>query len=295
MTEPENSEELVPATPPQVERTWQATLKKASPYAAGVAAFLIGLLIFAPLEAYAMLALRQLGASGVHVDIADLSLSVFGRFRAESIKIPFGNETDKQAALKIAEAKGKISTLGILLGDKYDAHAEAVIFSFAKGDFGLKIDSLEITSALEQTKSGGTQKTLNGSFQIEAESAQVTYKENKFLKEEIVIPFLKVTLKATAQQNVLKIDQGEAMGRLINAQIRGSVSMGTQTELSLNIILKPTNEFFEKYQDKDLRTLLKFANVLQDDGRLEFNVRGTMAAPVVEPVTVKSATPPTTP
>lgn len=295
MTEPENSEELVPATPPQVERTWQATLKKASPYAAGVAAFLIGLLIFAPLEAYAMLALRQLGASGVHVDIADLSLSVFGRFRAESIKIPFGNETDKQAALKIAEAKGKISTLGILLGDKYDAHAEAVIFSFAKGDFGLKIDSLEITSALEQTKSGGTQKTLNGSFQIEAESAQVTYKENKFLKEEIVIPFLKVTLKATAQQNVIKIDQGEAMGRLINAQIRGSVSMGTQTELSLNIILKPTNEFFEKYQDKDLRTLLKFANVLQDDGRLEFNVRGTMAAPVVEPVTVKSATPPTTP
>jgi hypothetical protein len=295
MTEPENSEELVPAAPPQAERTWQATLKKASPYAAGVAAFLLGLLIFAPLEAYAMLALRQLGASGVHVDIADLSLSVFGRFRAESIKIPFGNETDKQAALKIAEAKGKISTLGILLGDKYDAHAEAVIFSFAKGDFGLKIDSLEITSALEQTKSGGTQKTLNGSFQIEAESAQVTYKENKFLKEEIVIPFLKVVLKAKAQQNVIAIDQGEAMGRLINAQIKGSVTLGTQTDLNLNIILKPTNEFFEKYQDKDLRTLLKFANVLQDDGRLEFNVRGTMAAPVVEPVTVKSATPPTTP
>jgi len=295
MTESENSEELVPASPPQTERTWQATLKKLSPYAAGFVAFLIGLLIFAPLEAYAMLALRQLGASGVHVDIGDLSLSVFGRFKAESIKVPFGNETDKQAALKIAEAKGKISTLGVLLGDKYDAHAEAVIFSFSKGDFNLKIDSLEITSALEQVKSGGTQKSLNGSLQIEAESAQVTYKENKFLKEEIVIPFLKIVLKAKAQQNVIGIETGEAMGRLINAQIKGSVTMGQQTDLNLNVILKPTNEFFEKYQDKDLRTLLKFANVLQDDGRIEFNIRGSMAAPVVEAVTVKSTNPPTAP
>ena len=76
-------------------------------------------------EGYAMLALRQLGASGVHVDIGDLSLSVFGRFRAESIKIPIGTEADKQAAIKIAETKGKIGILGALLGDKYDARAEA--------------------------------------------------------------------------------------------------------------------------------------------------------------------------
>ena len=295
MTESENSEELVPTAPPQVERSWQSTLKKIAPYAAGFAAFLFGLLIFAPLEGYAMLALRQLGASGVHVDIGDLSLSVFGRFRAESIKIPIGTEADKQAAIKIAETKGKIGILGALLGDKYDARAEAVIFSFAKGDFNLKIDSLEIVSALEHAKSGGTAKTLNGTLQVEAESAQVAYKETKFLKEEIVIPFLKVVLKARAQQNVIAIETGEAMGRLINAQIKGSVTLGAQTDLNLNVILKPTNEFFEKYQDKDLRTLLKFANVLQDDGRIEFNVRGTLAAPLVEAVTVKTATPPTTP
>lgn len=295
MSEMENGEELVPAAPPQADRSWQSTLKRLAPYSAGLAAFFLGLLIFAPLEAYARLALRQLGASGVHVDVGDLSLSILGRFRAESIKIPIGSESDKQAALKIAEATGKVGILGALIGDKYDAQAEAVIFSFAKGDFSLKIDSLEITSALEHARSGGTAKTLNGTIQIEAQSAQVAYKENKFLKEEIVIPFLKVTFKAKAQQNVIAIETGEAMGRLINAQIRGSVTLGTQTELNLNVILKPTNEFFEKYQDKDLRTLLKFANVLQDDGRIEFNIRGSMAAPAVEAVTVKSATPPTTP
>jgi hypothetical protein len=155
-----------------------------------------------------------------------------------------------------------------------------LFFHSPRGISNLKIDSLEIVSALEHAKSGGTAKTLNGTLQIEAESAQVAYKETKFLKEEIVIPFLKVVLKARAQQNNIAIETGEAMGRLINAQIKGSVTLGAQTDLNLNVILKPTNEFFEKYQDKDLRTLLKFANVLQDDGRIEFNVRGTLAAAI---------------
>ena len=74
-------------------------------------------------------------------------------------------------------------------------------------------------------------------------------------------------------------------------QIRGSVTLGPQTELSLNLVLKPTDEFYQKYQDKDLRTLLKFANILQDDGRIEFNVRGTLTQPIVEPVLAKTAAP----
>jgi hypothetical protein len=78
---------------------------------------------------------------------------------------------------------------------------------------------------------------------------------------------------------------------LLSAQVRGSVSLGQQQDLNLNIILKLTNEFFEKYQDKDPRTLLKFAGILQDDGRIEFNVRGTTAQPIIEPVTVKGGAP----
>lgn len=295
MTENDRNEELVPAAPPQVERNWQSTLKQLAPYAAGFVAFLFGLLVFAPLESYAMLALRQLSASGIHIDVGEISLSAFGKFNAQSIKIPFASGTDKQAALKIAETKGRLSLLGALMGDRYDATAEAVILSFTKGDFGLKIDSLEITSALTQTKSGGTEKMLNGTLTLQADLAQATYKENKFLKEEIVVPFMKIVFKIKAQQNQIAIETGEALGRLINAQIKGSITLGTQTELSLNIVLKPTNDFYEKYQDKDLRTLLKFANILQDDGRIEFNVRGNISAPIVEAVTLKVGQPPTTP
>ncbi|MFO1472952.1 MAG: hypothetical protein U1F27_18190, partial [Turneriella sp.] len=171
------------------------------------------------------------------------------------------------------------------------ATAEAVILSFSRGDFGIKIDSLEIISALNQVKTGGTTKSLNGNLSLVAESAQVTYKETKFLKEDIVVPFLKVMLKCRAQDNRIGIETGEAIGRLINMQIRGSVTIGPQTELSLNLVLKPTDEFYQKYQDKDLRTLLKFANILQDDGRIEFNVRGTLNQPIVEPVLAKTAAP----
>src|SRR5262249_31912487 len=139
--------------------------------------------------------------------------------------------------------------------------------------------------------SGGTQKFLNGMLTIQAESAQLTYKEQKYLKEEVVIPFLKITLKLRAQQNQFAIDTGEAMGRLVNAQLRGSIIVAAQTELNLNIILKPTNEFYEKYQDKDPKTLLQIAGVLQSDGRIEINIRGTLAQPTIEVVTVKPALP----
>jgi len=296
MTENETTEDLsTPTAPPEPERTWQSTLRRFTPFLAGLAALLVGLVWFAPLEAYTILALRQLAASGYHVEVGDLSISAFGRYRIESLKIPLADDRDKQGNLKIAEAKGRIALLSALLGDKYDLTTEAVILSFAKGDFSLKIDSLEIQSLLEQTKSGGTGKLLNGTVSIEAESAQVTYKENRFLKEEIVVPFPKIVLKAHAQQNQVAIETGEAMGRLVNVQIRGSVALGQQTELNLNLIIKPTEEFYQKYQDKDPKTLLRFANVLQDDGRIEFKIKGTIAQPVVEPVTAAAVKPPPAP
>jgi len=295
MTENEVNEEPLPPAPAEPDRSWQSKLKRIAPFAAGLAAFTVGLLLFAPLEAYAYLALRQAGASGLHVDVSDLSLSIFGKFKAQSIKIPLSTDAEKGGVLKIAEAKGSASLLGFLTGDKYDATAEAVIFSFVKGDFAIKIDSLEIVSALSHVKTGGTAKALNGNLSITAESAQITYKETKYLKEDIVVPFLKIVLKCRAQDNRIGIETGEAMGRLINMQIRGSVTLGPQNELSLNLVLRPTDEFYQKYQDKDLRTLLKFANILQDDGRIEFNVRGTINQPIVEPVLAKTTTPPAAP
>lgn len=286
----EDGGSTLPPQPLEAEKSLIKTLKRAAPFAAGIAAFLLGLLLLAPLESYAYLALRQLAASGVHVDVSDLSLSPFGRFKAEGIKIPIGQDPEKQTALKIAEAKGKVALLD-LLNDKYDSTFEAIIVSFAKGDLSLKVDSIELTTALEQVKGGGTTKVLNGNISLQATAAQVTYKENKYLKEEIVIPFLQIVFKIKAQQNTFTIETGEAMGRLLNAQVKGSVSFGQQQDLNLNIVLKLTNEFFEKYQDKDPRTLLKFAGILQDDGRIEFNIRGTTAQPIIEPVTVKAATP----
>lgn len=283
----ENGETPLPPQPLEADKSLIKTLKRAAPFAAGIVAFLVGLLLLPPLESYAYLALRQLAASGVQVDVSDLSLSPFGRFKAEGIKIPLGQDPEKQTALKIAEAKGKVALLD-LLNDRYDATLEAVIISFAKGDLSLKIDSVELTTALEQVKGGGTARVLNGNISFQATAAQVTYRENKYLKEEIVIPFLQVTFKLKAQQNNFAIETGEAMGRLVNAQVRGSIAFGQQQDLNLNIVLKLTNEFFEKYQDKDPRTLLKFAGILQDDGRIEFHIRGTTAQPIVEPVTVKA-------
>lgn len=289
MTADETTEEsATPPPPPEPERSWQKTFKRFLPFLAGLAAFLVGLVWFAPLESYTILALRQLAATGYHVEVGDISISAFGRYKVESLKVPLA-EGEKQGMLKIAEAKGQVALLSALLGDKYDLTTEAVILSFQKGDFSLKIDSLEIQSLLEQAKSGGTEKLLNGTLNIEATSAQVTYKENRFLKEEIVVPFLKIAIKARAQQNQVAIETGDAMGRLVNAQIRGSVNLGQQTELNLNLVIKPTEEFYQKYQDKDPKTLLKFANVLQDDGRIEFNIKGTIAQPVVEPVTATPA------
>jgi len=287
----EEGSSATPTPPAAPQRTLLGTLKKFSPWGAGLLAFLIGIIFFAPLESYAYLALRQLQGDGTRIEVNDLSLSTLGRFKVQGIKIPLTATNSNEGVLKIAEAKGKISLWNALLGDKYDSHTEAVIFSFHKGDFTLKIDSLEIDSDVSLAKSGGTNKTISGTFGFTAESAQLVYKEKKFLKEEIVIPFLKVNLKCRAQQNNIAIETGDAVGRLVNAQIRGSIQMGPTANLNIDITLRPTNEFFEKYQDKDPRTLLKFAGILQDDDRIELNIRGSMAAPVVTPVKVQGASP----
>ncbi|HRP69982.1 MAG TPA: type II secretion system protein GspN [Turneriella sp.] len=281
----------LPTPPTENTRSRKKILLRAIPYLAGFFAFLLGLLFFAPLESYAYLALRQIAGEGTRIEVIDLSLSSFGNFKVQGIQIPLAGTGGKQGLIKIAELKGKISLLNALFGDKYNSHAEAVIFSFTQGDLSFKIDALELNSNLTLEKSGGTNKLLNGTFDFTAESAQLIYKEKKYLKEEIVIPFLKVTIKCRAQQGNIAVESADAIGRLVNAQIRGSIQVGGQSNLNLNIILRPTDEFFEKYQDKDPRTLLKFAGILQDDNRIELNVRGPMNAPQVTPVTVKPALP----
>ncbi|MCX7632581.1 MAG: type II secretion system protein GspN [Turneriella sp.] len=281
MAETENTE--IPP-PPEPVKNWYTRLKKITPFLSGLLAFLIGLIWFAPLESYAVLALRHAAASGYHIEFSDLSLSVFGNYHIEGIKIPLGSDSEKPGQIKIAEAKGRAALFGIFLGEKYEFSAEALICSLSKGDFTLKIDSLQLKSNLEAQKSGGTEKLLSGPLELEAEAAQISYKETRFLKEDIVIPFLKIVLKAQARQNQIAIETGEAIGRLVNAQLRGTVTVGPQPELNLVLTLKPTEEFYQKYQDKDPKTLLRIANVLHDDGRIELKIRGSLAQPVVEPV-----------
>lgn len=293
----ESTTEPMETPPPPIEEAprWQRIAKRLVPLLVGFLAFVFGLLFFAPLEDYALLALRQASATGPAVEIGNLKLSSFGNFKAESLKIPLSGEGENQGLLKIAEVKGDISLFSILFSDTYKSTANAVILSFSQGNFGLKIDSLEAKTDLTQKKSGGTQQAFQGSVSFEGESAQVVYKEMRFLKEEIVVPFLKVILKLRVHESTIAIDECEALGRLASVKIKGSMQTGAQGQLSLNVVLKPTDEFYEKYQDKDPRTLLRFANVLQDDGRIELNIRGTLSQPQVQPVTVQptaTTTPP---
>lgn len=287
----ESTTEPIETPPPPAEEApqWQRIAKRLVPFLVGFLAFVFGLLFFAPLEDYALLALRQASATGSSVEIGNLTLSSFGSFKAESLKIPLSGEGENQGLLKIAEVKGDIALFSILFSDTYKSTANAVILSFSQGNFGLKIDSLEAKTDLTQKKSGGTQQAFQGRVSLEGESAQVVYKEMRFLKEEIVVPFLKVILKLRVHENTIAIDECEALGRLASVKIKGSMQMGQQGQLGLNIILKPTDEFYEKYQDKDPRALLRFANVLQDDGRIELNIRGTLSQPQVQPVTVQPA------
>jgi len=297
MIEDVTNDESVNAVPTPVplepDKSWQKRVKRAMPYLAGSVAFIIGLLFFAPLEAYAFLLLRQLSATGVNIEVADLSLSALGRFKAEGVRIPIGTAGSSEAqmgSVKIADVKGRIALLD-LLSDKYDLNLEGQIIALKKGDASLRIDTLDLNVSLEQNRAQASAKSVSGTVGLSSGQIEVKYKETKYLKEEITIPFLQINLKLKAQQNTFQIETGEALGRLINAQVKGSFTLGAQQQdLNLNVVLKLTNEFFEKYQDKDPRTLLKFAGILQDDGRIEFNIRGTMNQPVVEPVKV-AATP----
>lgn len=279
--------EVSPTPALEVDASWQKRVKRVMPYAAGALAFIVGLIFLAPLESYAYLMLRQLSASGISVEVGELSLSALGRFKAESLRVPFGPTGSAEAqmgTIKIAEAKGRVDLLD-LLNDKFDFNLEALIIAIRKGDIAVRIDTLELASQLEQNRAQASAKSISGTITLTASSAQVSYKETKYLKEEITIPFAQITLKVKAQQNNFTIETGEALGRMVNAQIKGTINLtAQQQDLNLNVILKLTNEFFEKYQDKDPRTLLKFAGILQDDGRIEFNVRGSMSQPIIEPV-----------
>jgi len=279
----ENNEEITPenSAPPPVKLTWTQRLAKFAPYLVGVLAFFIGLFLFLPVESFAKLGLQQLTSSGVNLELEDLRLSLWGKLSANSVKIPLSDASkpDGGGRFEIAEIKGKIHPLDFLLRDKLDANLEGTLLVFNKGDINIKIDALNIEAVVESIR--GASRNFNGKIVIGATSLMVSYKNVPMLKEDVSVPFLQVNIKGKLQQGNLALETGDAMGKLINARIQGSISLVNQLDLNLTIRLKLSEEFFQKYQDANLRSLLKFARLLHDDDHIEFTVKGPVSAPAV--------------
>ena len=274
-----------PSTPPP-KLTWLQRFAKFAPYVTGLFAFIIGLFLFLPLESFAKLGIQQFTASGINLEFEDLKLSLLGKFSATSVKIPFpeAGKPDGGGKFEIAEIKGKLHPFDFLLRDKLDANFETTLVTFNKGDLVIKIDTLNIETIIESVR--GVSRNYNGKMLLGATSLMISYKNVPILKEDVSIPFLQVNVKGKLQQGNLLLETGDAMGRLVNARIQGSISFVNQLDLNLTIHIKLSEEFYQKYKDKDLRTLLKFGRMLHDDDHIEFAIKGPLSALAVAAVEV---------
>lgn len=243
--------------------------------------FLIGLAWFFPLD---RLALHFLNKDYVSVSTTaeDAQLSLRGNFTIKNLAVESFSNPAISASLK--NVAGKTSPLTLWRGKEGKTN-------FTIHNLQLKIPVLQsfirIHGGTWQVKSRSSLNKKN--LSLSRSQIQIV-PENIFINYEDIVPFLneKIQLLITngsldllVENQVLIVASSQIFSDLFEADINGRIPMQGES-MSLSMILKPTDLFFNKYSAMGIDQILRSMNILKDDGKIYIQLSGSLTSPQVQ-------------
>ncbi len=275
MTELESPEEITGTGETTVERIslWQRLL----PWISGTLAFIFGLIWFLPLNQLAREALTRMSPESLNVELGDIRLGVLGGYDITNLRLA-SESGDTSFVLSIPSATGRLSLWGLLLGN-FNFKSELQGLQIKKGVMKISGGVWSLQSSISGIRKSAS--AFKGDAEISASSFLFVYDEPlPMLDETLEIPVAALKLQGKVDQGVFKIQSGALDSRLAKVSISGSAGLSPSAPLDIGIVITPTEELFQKYQDKGLREILKSFKLLQADGRIQFQLSGTVSRPV---------------
>ena len=258
---------------------------KLGPYIAGFVSFLLGLILFMPLDDFALESIGQidLGKGAAHADKVLISILGSLDIRNFSLNLPSidGSKaaTGKSNHLKSNIIEGDISLLGFLLFDTLSAKVsiKGLILDLTSSLLlSLKGEELQIIFDGSNLKSGIA--SAEGKLQMNGINLIGNYDQ--------VIPGVGEKLGAFIISNligemnlksgVLKIKDFRIESNISEIKASGSIGISNSSRTSLRIEIDPS-ALIRKYAENNIEPLLKNLGYLHDDGKMFYECQGGLS------------------
>lgn len=258
-------------------------LRRISLFFVGLMVFILGFFFFLPLGQIAREALNRVSTPELSLQVGDIQLGVWGGFKFSELKL-FTQTEDSLLNINIPSISGQVSLLSLLVSSNLDLKTTIPGPQFTKGAIRLKGGLWEIQAAIS-----GIRRVVNfmkGDISIAASSFIFYYDEPlPMLDETLEIPITAMKIEGKLDQGILRVQKGILESRLANVEISGSAGLYAASPIDINIVVHPSEELYQKYQDKGLREILTSFKILQPDGRMQFHLSGTFARPMFRTIT----------
>ena len=257
-------------------RSWKQI---ALPYITGFISFLIGILLFFPLENLAKSILDQANIQGEPVQYDTFSFSMLGGFSITDLLIPLSKNPggEFKNTIKMDSLKGSVSLIKLLLKDELVLNTllENVNLNFIIGDSPLSLSNgtWQINSRGSQFRKPQEDWIANVNFSLvdiignyDADLPMVGQKLGKFLVSnlngEIYLNNNKINIKSIyLDSNVAKI------------QARGYINLTNPADKSIMVDIDPTG-FINKYKEFNIDVMLKSMNILNENAKISLICSG---------------------
>ena len=251
-------------------------LQKIGPYLAGMTAFLIGLVLFFPLNEFVDQYIAGIQLPKNRLEFQSFDISNFGNVEIENLKVSFptsDTQQDQEQYLKIPFIEGEISLWSLLFSDTIDARLFANSFELdISPDYSLSFRGSDISLIAEGENLKKDLKAFDGLIQFNA--------VNILGSSDIILPTIGEELgefmisnmiaEIETKKGVLNFRNFQIESSLGKIQISGNLSRSLKEGINLTITMNPT-PLFQKYSKFNLEYNLKNTfQILHDDGRLVY-------------------------
>ncbi len=257
----------------------KSLLKKVLPFIVGFISFMIGIILFFPLEDIAKNTLNNFSIRGEPIQYEELSLSILGDFSIDGISmdLSFLNSgiPNRKNNIKIATLQGDFSFLQFILNRELDAK---IILEGVELNFQLNEESGYLRGGTWQVSLKGNQlvdenqREINMNFSLidimsnhEAEIPLVGQKLGSFIIDSILG-------KMDLKKGKLNIKNFQVNSDIAKAKVNGSMDFRRQLNTDLRIDIDPTF-FIERYKEFNIDLVLQNLNILQENGNISLECK----------------------
>ena len=248
----------------------------------GFVSFLIGLVIFLPVDQWGRMLLRRMAATGIPIDAEQVQLSLAGQLGMQKVSVTLPGSG---ASLEIDSLSSNLKLIDLIFSSTVDLDIHLENINTLNDYFQMRGGQYDIAAIVKDLDKNV--EAMNGQFILIADSIMLSAnQEIPFLNDKLATRLSIKEFNAQIANGKLQLQKLSMVSNLFRLSGKGSVQLRGNNTINFDIQLFLNDSFFKRHEEAGVREILLGFQVLNPDGSINLKIGGSISRPVFEPVKI---------